>query len=169
MKVRNLVTGTAAALSIGAAIYFVLPTLITSDKAPQVSFTLLNAPGPTASQWQGKVTLVNFWATSCVTCVKEMPDIVATHEKYKARGFDTLAVAMSYDPPAYVARFAETRRLPFGVAIDNTGEIARQFGQVEATPTTFIINKRGEIVKQFVGEPDFEALHALIEKLLAQT
>ena len=172
MKVRGLVAGTCAALAalaIGAGIYFVLPKLVATEKAPQVSFTLLNAPGPTMSQWQGKVTLVNFWATSCVTCVKEMPEIIATHEKFKDRGFDTLAVAMSYDPPAYVARFAETRRLPFGVAIDNTGEIARQFGQVEATPTTFIINKRGEIVKQFVGEPDFDALHALIEKLLAQT
>jgi peroxiredoxin len=69
----------------------------------------------------GKVMLVNFWATSCATCVKEMPQIVATHDKFKARGLDTLAVAMSYDPPAFVAKFAETRKLPFGVAIDNTG------------------------------------------------
>jgi peroxiredoxin len=67
-----------------------------------------------------------------------------------------------------VARFAESRQLPFGVAIDNTGEIARQFGDVQLTPTTFIVNKRGEIVKQFVGEPDFTALHLLIEKLLAE-
>ena len=43
---------------------------------------------------------------------------------YEQKGFDTLAVAMSYDPPAYVANYAETRRLPFGVAMDSTGEIA---------------------------------------------
>ena len=75
---------------------------------------------------------------------------------------------MSYDPPAFVARFAETRGLPFGVAIDNTGSVAQAFGSVQMTPTTFLINKRGEIVKRFVGEPDFAALHDLIEKLLTE-
>jgi peroxiredoxin len=129
---------------------------------------LLDGAKLDSSQWQGKVMLVNFWATSCTTCVKEMPEIVATHEKYKGRGFDTLAVAMSYDPPAFVSNFAESRKLPFGVAIDNTGEIARQFGKVQLTPTTFLINKRGEIVKRYVGEPDFAELHKLIEKLLAE-
>ena len=118
---------------------------------------------------KGKVVLVNFWATSCTTCVREMPQIVATHEKYKGRGYETLAVAMSYDPPAYVANFAETRKLPFGVAIDNTGQIAKSFGDVQLTPTSVLINKRGEIVKRYVGEPDFVALHTLVEKLLTES
>jgi peroxiredoxin len=97
-----------------------------------------------------------------------MPQIVATHEKYKSRGFETLAVAMAYDPPAYVANFAESRKLPFKVAIDNTGEIAERFGEVRLTPTTYVVNKRGEIVKRYVGEPDFRQLHALLEELLAE-
>ncbi|RQO54359.1 redoxin [Paucibacter sp. KBW04] len=139
------------------------------EQAPPVSYVLLDGVKRDSSQWTGKVMLVNFWATSCTTCVKEMPEIIATHEKFKARGFDTLAVAMSYDPPAFVANFAESRRLPFGVAIDNTGEIAKQFGKVQLTPTTFLINKRGEIVKRYVGEPDFVALHSLVEKLLAES
>lgn len=139
------------------------------ENAPAVSYVLLDGAKADSSQWKGKVMLVNFWATSCTTCVHEMPQIVATHEKYKARGFDTLAVAMSYDPPAFVANFAESRKLPFGVAIDNTGEIAGKFGKVQLTPTTVLINKRGEIVKRYVGEPDFAALHGLVEKLLAET
>ncbi|MDN3918652.1 TlpA disulfide reductase family protein [Roseateles violae] len=138
------------------------------ESAPPVRYVLLDGANGDSSQWKGKVMLVNFWATSCTTCVKEMPQIVATHEKYKSRGFDTLAVAMSYDPPAFVANFAESRKLPFGVAIDNTGEIARQFGKVQLTPTTVLINKRGEIVKRYVGEPDFAALHGLVEQLLAE-
>ena len=95
--------------------------------------------------------------------------MVATHEKYKSRGFDTLAVAMSYNPPAYVISFAETRKLPFGVAIDNTGAIAQSFGKVQLTPTSVLIDKRGRIVKRYVGEPDFAALHVLVEKLLAES
>ncbi|WP_423595584.1 TlpA disulfide reductase family protein [Roseateles sp. MS654] len=141
-----------------------------AEPAPQVDYVLLDGSKHTSTQaWTGKVMLVNFWATSCTTCVKEMPNVVATYRKYKDRGFDTLAVAMSYDPPAYVANYAETRNLPFGVAMDSTGEIARRFGKVQLTPTTFLINKRGEIVKRFVGEPDFAALHGTIEKLLAES
>lgn len=138
------------------------------EEAPDVGYTLLNGSPSTLKTQQGKVMLVNFWATSCATCVKEMPEIVATHQKFKARGYDTLAVAMSYDPPAYVARFAETRQLPFGVAIDNTGAVAKAFGDIRLTPTTFLIDKRGGIVKKYVGEPDFAALHGLIEELLKE-
>jgi peroxiredoxin len=103
-----------------------------------------------------------------MSCVAEMPKLVATHQKYVSRGFDTVAVAMSYDPPSYVVNYAQTRQLPFKVAIDNTGAVAKAWGDVKLTPTTYLVNKRGEIVKQYVGEPDFTALHPLIEKLLAQ-
>lgn len=136
------------------------------ETAPDVSYTLLNGQSKQLTAQQGKVMLVNFWATSCTTCVKEMPDLVATHQKFSPRGYDTLAVAMSYDPPAYVANFADSRRLPFGVAIDNTGAIARAFGDVRLTPTSFLIDKRGGIVKKYVGAPDLPSLHDLIEDLL---
>ena len=135
--------------------------------APSSTFVLLDGSTRTTADLKGKVTLVNFWATSCVSCVAEMPQIMATHEKYQASGYQTLAVAMSYDPPAYVVNFAQSRKLPFGVAIDNTGAVAKAWGDVQLTPTTFIVDKRGEIVKRYVGAPDFAELHQLIEELLA--
>lgn len=137
--------------------------------APESTFVLLDGSKKTSADFKGKVTLVNFWATSCVSCVAEMPKLVATHQKYASQGYDTVAVAMSYDPPSYVVNYAETRQLPFKVAIDNTGAVAKAWGEVKLTPTTYLVNKRGEIVKQYVGEPDFAALHQLIEKLLAQS
>ncbi len=153
----------AALLAAAAAVY--LGTGRTA--APASTFVLLDGSTRTTADLKGKVTLVNFWATSCVTCVAEMPEIIATHQKYQARGYETLAVAMSYDPPAYVVNFAQSRKLPFGVAIDNTGAVAQAWGDVKLTPTTFIVDKRGEIVKRYVGAPDFAELHQLIEKLLA--
>lgn len=137
--------------------------------APNSTFVLLDGSKQTTADMKGKVTLVNFWATSCVTCVAEMPKVISTYNKYKAQGYDTMAVAMSYDPPSYVVNYSETRKLPFKVAIDNTGAVAKAWGDVQLTPTTYLVNKRGEIVKQYVGEPDFAALHQLIEKLLAET
>lgn len=160
---------TAAALgAAGLAGWLALGSGQGGQAAPQVVYTLLDGKQLDTAGLKGQVVLVNFWATSCTTCVAEMPQIAATFEKYRHRGYQTVAVAMSYDPPAYVASFAESRKLPFGVAIDNTGAIARGFGQVQLTPTTFLINKRGEIVKRYVGAPDFSALHTLVEKLLAE-
>ena len=138
------------------------------DVAPESTFVLLDGSRQTTADMKGKVTLVNFWATSCTTCVAEMPQIVSTYDKYKAKGYDTLAVAMSYDPPSYVVNFAETRKLPFKVAIDNTGKVAQAWGDVKLTPTTYIVNKQGQIVKKYVGAPNFDELHKLIEKLLAE-
>jgi peroxiredoxin len=155
----------AALFAAGAAVY----VSTGSAAAPASTFVLLDGSSKTTADLKGKVTLVNFWATSCTTCVHEMPRIVETYDKYKGRGYETLAVAMSYDPPSYVVNYAETRKLPFQVAIDNTGAVARAWGDVKLTPTTYVVNKRGEIVKRYVGEPDFTELHRLIEQLLAES
>lgn len=137
--------------------------------APPSQFVLLDGSAVRTADLRGKVALVNFWATSCTVCVAEMPRIVQTYRTFAPRGFETVAVAMHYDPPSYVVHYAQTRQLPFKVAIDNTGTTARDWGPVEATPTTFVLNKRGEIVQRIVGEPDFPKLHALIERLLAES
>ena len=168
MKKALYVAATAVVLAVGVATGVGVYLQSGSTAAPMSSFVLLDGSRKTTSDLKGKVTLVNFWATSCVTCVGEMPKVIATYDKYKSQGYDTLAVAMSYDPPSYVVNFAETRKLPFKVAIDNTGSVAQAWGDVKLTPTTFIVNKKGEIVKRYVGEPDFAELHKLIEKLLAE-
>ncbi len=164
---RHLATA-ALALATTAAGWLAIVRHTAPEPAPQVDYILLDGQKLNTAQLKGQVVLVNFWATSCAACVAEMPEIMATHEKFSHRGYQTLAVAMAYDPPAYVADFAEKRKLPFGVAIDNTGNIARGFGDVKLTPTSFLINKRGEIVKRYVGAPDFAALHTLVEQLLAE-
>lgn len=132
-------------------------------------FVLLDGSRKTADNFKGRVTLVNFWATSCTVCIAEMPKITAAYDKFHSRGFDVMAVAMKYDPPAYVVNYTETRKLPFNVAIDNTGSVAKAWGDVQLTPTSFLINQRGEVVKTYVGEPDFAQLHRLIDSLLAQS
>ncbi len=136
--------------------------------APDTAFVLLDGSRQKTADFRGKVVLVNFWATSCTSCVAEMPKLVATYDKYRQHGYDTVAVAMSYDPPSYVVNFSQTRKLPFKVAIDNTGTVASAWGDVRLTPTTYLVDKRGEIVKRYIGEPDFTELHRLIEELLAR-
>ena len=166
MAIKHWMAGVALAAFAGLGAYVYWGDA--RSPAPQSQFVLLDGSSTTTQDLQGQVTLVNFWATSCVTCVAEMPELIATHHKYKDRGFGTLAVAMSYDPPSYVVNFAQSRQLPFQVALDNTGAIAKAWGDVKLTPTTYLVNKRGEIVKTYVGAPKFDELHQLIEKLLAE-
>jgi peroxiredoxin len=165
MKPSLYLAAVALALAVSGGIYLNSG----ASPAPASSFVMLDGSSKQTAQLKGKVTLVNFWATSCVTCVAEMPQLVATYDKYKARGYDTIAVAMSYDTPAYVVNFAKTRQLPFSVAIDNTGAVAQAWGEVKLTPTSYLVNKRGEIVKRYVGEPDWAELHRLVDRLLAET
>ena len=165
-KISLKLTVLASVLSIAAVGGAYVLTRV--PHAPEVTFKTIAGESISTAQLKGKVTLVNFWATSCVTCVAEMPKIVQTHEKFRARGFETIAVAMQYDPPNYVLKFAENRKLPFKVALDVDGSVARGFEGVRLTPTTFIVDKQGRIIKQFLGEPKWDDLYALLDKALAE-
>ncbi len=136
--------------------------------APDIAYTLLDGQNQRLNALRGKVVLVNFWATSCTTCVAEMPQLVAMQARLGTRGLQTLAVAMAYDAPANVVRFVQNRQLLLPVVIDNLGAMAHAFGDVQATPTTFVIDRQGRVVQRFVGAPDFKVLEALIDKLLDQ-
>ena len=153
----------AVAIALVAYVSFIHKSL-----TPDVTFASIKGERITIADLRGKVVLVNFWATDCAVCVKEMPAITATYEKFSARGFETIAVAMRHDPPNYVLAYAEKNALPFKVVFDPIGAHAKAFGDVKLTPTTFVIDKRGAIVSRIQGEPDFSKLHELIEKKLAE-
>jgi peroxiredoxin len=164
--IRPMALLAAAALTSGVGL--ALPMLTgcsRTEQVPALAYTLLDGRKSDLGALRGHVVLVNFWATDCTPCVEEMPAMVANWRRYAPQGFQTLAVSMRYDPPALVANFAEARALPFGVAIDNTGEIARRLGNVQFTPTSLLIDKRGEIVRRWVGKTDFAELGKLIEAL----
>jgi peroxiredoxin len=135
---------------------------------PEVNFIGVRGDQFSMSSLKGKVVLVNFWATSCTVCVSEMPKMVQTYEKYRGQGLETVAVAMSYDPPDRVFVFAQQNKLPFRVTLDIFGKAMEAFGGIRGTPTTFLVDRRGKIIRRFEGEPDFGHLGELIERELAK-
>ena len=165
MNVTRHLAVALAALAVGAT---AVAGYVSSrpHAAPDVAFVRMDGSPAHLAQFKGKVVLVNFWATDCPICLKDMPQMVATHQQFSADGYVTLAVAMRYNPPAAVIQYTEAQHLPFIVVIDNMGAVARSFGGVEGTPTAVLINKRGEIVKRYVGEPDFAELRGRVQKLL---
>lgn len=136
-------------------------------QAPEVTFSTLSGKQLKMSELRGKVVLVKFWATSCVTCVAQMPDSIENYSKYHAQGFEIIAVAMQYDPANYVISFVETRKLPFTVALDTVGQVAQAFGDVKLTPTAFLIDKNGRILKRYLGEYNKAEFRGTLEKALA--
>ena len=148
---------------LGALVY----ALTQKPPAPDATFTTLDGRQVSTEDLRGKVVLINFWATSCSGCVKKMPDMIEAYRDYKDRGFEILAVAMSYDPPNHVANFVQDQKLPFPVVLDATGELARAFGGVQVTPTTFLIGKDGSILDQKLGDFDFGKLRAQLDKELS--
>jgi peroxiredoxin len=152
----------AAVTTLAIAAYAVFKPAV----APQVHFATLAGTSFSTADLRGKVVLVNFWATWCADCIKEMPKMIETHRKYAPRGYEVVAVAVQSDNPQQVAQFTQRRDLPFKVALDTTGEVARSFGRVRVTPVSVLIDRHGHIVKRYVGEPDWAELHAQVEKLL---
>lgn len=154
----------AYALVVLAAVYafvFLKPASV-----DEVRFSSLSGETFSTSDLRGKVIVVNFWATYCGSCIAEMPKFVETHNKFAARGYDTIALAVRQDSPERVAEFAAKRALPFRIALDSSGAAARQFGNVRITPTTFLIDRQGRVLRRYIGEPNWAEFHQLVEKAL---
>jgi peroxiredoxin len=151
------------AFFIGGALIY---TLVAKPVAPASTFTTITGEKISLNELRGKVVLVNFWATSCPGCIKEMPGMIETYKQYKGKDFEIIAVAMPYDPPNYVLKFVQDRQLPFPVALDIKGEAVAAFGNVSLTPTSFLIGKDGALLEKKIGELDFAKLKATLDKEL---
>lgn len=147
-----------ALLALTLAIVAALFLTSGPEPAPDMRVKTLRGDVVELSSLRGKAVLVNFWATSCATCIEEMPDLVRLHQEWHPRGLEIVAVAMQYDPPNYVLNYAETRRLPFKVALDIDGSAAAAFGGILGTPTTYAIDPQGRIFKRYLGIPDWNEL-----------
>lgn len=136
--------------------------------SPSPALTLIDIHGNkiTLASLRGKVLIVNFWSPGCAPCIKEMPIWIKARQTYAARGLEVLAISMSADAPNHVIAFAESRQLPFPVILDLIGEANRAFGGVQVMPTTFLIDREGQVVRKFVGIPPAAELQAALQPLL---
>ncbi len=152
----------AGALGVCAALWAWWPR----KSAPDAAFIYLNGKRTSLAQLRGKVVLVNFWSTSCAPCLKEMPEWINTWQQFKGRNFELVAIAMHYDAPNYVIDYAQRQALPFPVTIDVTGQLAKAFGDVNVIPSSFLIDKQGNILQTMVGAPQFSHLRESIQRAL---
>jgi len=148
--------------AILALLVFLGLSLSNKSQAPAVTFTTIEGKKISMADLKGKVVLVNFWATDCPGCIKEMPNLIKIYNDYKTKGFEIISVAMPYDPPAQVLNYTRQKALPFPVMHDGLSEITQAFGGVNLTPTAFIFDKQGKRLQRTIGELDFVKLQQLL-------
>jgi len=150
-----------------ALLAFLALQLNQKPAAPDVTFNTIDGKQIAMASLKDKVVLVNFWATDCPGCIKEMPQLINTYKQYHPKGFEIIAVAMPYDPISQVMNYSKAQALPFPVTHDSKSEIISSFGKVSLTPTAFIYDKQGRLLQHTIGELDFNALQQLLNKELS--
>ena len=133
---------------------------------PQIDMLTISGETISTEDLRGSVYLVNFWATDCPGCIEEMPGLIDTFNKYKNNNFTVIAVSMFYDPPSRVLSYAEKNKLPFPVTLDLDKNIMNSFDGIKLTPTSVLINKKGQVVNTIIGVLDFKELHEKIDLML---
>ena len=139
-----------------------------NQSAPAVSFTTLSGEKIAMTNLKGQVLLVHFWSINCLSCLKEMPALIDFYQRHHGQGFELIAVAMAYDPPAQVLNYASQKKLPFPVMHDGYGEMSAAFGQVNVTPSHFIYGKQGQRLQSTIGPLDLNVMAKLLSSELAK-
>ena len=166
MKTRDMLIAGLAAIVLGTAAYLWFGGQGSANDAPAVRMTLLDGRHLDLASLRGHPVLINFWATTCPGCVAEMPQLSKMYRELAPQGFRLIGVAMYYDPPAQVRAMRKARDIPYPIVVDSDAGISKAFGDVRLTPTSFLIDAKGRIVYQKLGNLDMTKLRARIEKLL---
>ena len=165
MKKKLIVGAVAFTVLATAAILTIYINSNKLTKVPELSLHIIDGNKLNLNDLKGKPALVTFWATTCSTCVKEIPDLTKLYNELGRDNFEIIAIAMPYDPPNRVISLSEKKNIPYLVALDIQGDATKAFGNVRVTPTSFLIDTQGNIVESNVGEIDMNALREKVKQL----
>ncbi len=137
--------------------------------APEFSLEALGGGNRTLQDYKGKVVLLNFWATWCPPCLREMPAMQKLYDRYRAKGFDVVAISVDQGGKVEVQKFIDENKLTFPVILDPT-HAAKGSYKVRALPTNYLLDRQGRVIAWGMGsrEWDGESAFGLIEQLLAE-
>jgi peroxiredoxin len=140
---------------------------LTSDIAPDFTLQTVDGRSVSLSDYKGKVVVINFWATWCPPCVREIPRLVRVADTYKDQGLVMLGINTTFqDDAAKVARFGRDQNISYPILLDSQGAASQKYPS-HLMPTTYLIDREGKIVHTKVGEVDEAALMEQVEALLA--
>ncbi len=158
---------TLLAIALLVSIYLIIIRLNDATlNVSEVQFSTITGQQIALKSLQGKPVIVTFWATTCPECLKEIPLLIDLYQQFHSKGLEIIAVAMSYDPPNHVIAMANELQLPYAIALDLNAEIAYTFGDIQLTPSTFLIRPDDSIETHYLGAFNISELTSRIETLI---
>lgn len=136
---------------------------------PDIGLMTLDGEELQLASLQGRPVLVTFWATTCNSCVSEIPHLIELYDELAPLGLEVIGIAMDYDPPNRVVAMRKVHNIPYRIALDIHADAARAFGNVRLTPTSFLIAPDGRIVYRKTGALNMARLREDIRDLLGAT
>ncbi|MFB6467757.1 peroxiredoxin family protein [Cytobacillus sp. Hz8] len=138
-----------------------LPGLKVGVKAPDFELKSLNGDTVRLSDYKGKKIILNFWATWCPPCKKEMPEI---EKYYKKAGRDVIILAVNIDPQYDVAGFAKKWDVHFPILLDEKDEVNNNY-QIMTVPTTYFIDEKGLIQSKYLTSLTEEKIKIFVDNM----
>jgi thiol-disulfide isomerase/thioredoxin len=144
--------------------------------APAFSLKDMKGASVTMAQQAGKVVLINFWATWCGPCKAEMPILMKLQKEHGSAGLVVLGVSMDEEGPSVIAPWLQKTKFVMDGAqapinfpiLVGTPQMATAYGEIEALPATFIVDRKGKIVERIDGPVEFKDMDRTVRPLLAQ-
>lgn len=137
-------------------------------EAPDFVLTDLSGKAVQLSDFDGRMIILNFWATWCGPCRDEIPFFVEMVKKHKDEGLTIIGVSMDMVGADAIKSFTDRYNVNYPILL-NDNQVNYTYGGIQAIPTTFIINKNGKVVNRFIGNPGEEAFKNEIKKWLHRT
>ncbi len=136
--------------------------------APEVTFTSITGKKIVLNSLRGKIVIINFWATDCKSCIEEVPHLIELYDNYHSQGLEIISVSLYYDLPNHVVAMGKNKQIPYDLALDLRGKHAKAFGNVQLTPTTFLINPQGQISLKKTGLFEIMVMEKEIQRLISK-
>ncbi|MGD9486537.1 MAG: TlpA family protein disulfide reductase [Calditrichaceae bacterium] len=143
---------------------FILNVFASEDKAADFTLKDLSGKEFSLSDYKGKVILINFWATWCGPCLKEMPDLEKLYQNYKAKDFQILGIAVA-SKEKDIPKKVQSTGVTYPILLGNNQTVS-DYGSFSSIPQSFIIDRDGSIVMQITGSWHYEQFEEAVKDLL---
>ncbi|MFQ5646718.1 MAG: TlpA disulfide reductase family protein [bacterium] len=136
-----------------------------APRVPQFRLNDLDGNPFDSDQLNGKVRVINFWATWCIYCKIEIPDLNRLYDRYNSQGLEIVGISLDQNGPGTVKRFMQSHPIEYKVLMGNQ-QVSQSFGGIVGLPTTFIVDRNGEVVRSFPGFVKVDIIENIVRTLL---